>query len=263
MRRPHWVGEVVVVGCLLVVYDLVAGLVRVQDDLAYAHGRALLNLSPGRFEYIADHWLADISWLQAPASYYYDLAHINITMAVFVGCWVFRGAVYRRARNALVAINVLGLMAFALYPAAPPRLLPNAGFVDIVAKSGTWGSWEGDATAVEHTNVFGSMPSLHLAWAVWVALTVWSMTPRTSWRVLAWAHVAVTSVVVVVTGNHYLIDLLAGATTALAAWVISGKLTGVLPRPTVAFRRTPLAPYVEPQAHRDLTGSLQGSRQSV
>lgn len=259
MRRPHWVGEVFVVACLLVVYDLVAGLVRVQDDVAYAHGRALLNLSPGRFEYTADHWLADISWLQAPVSYYYDLAHINITMAIFIGCWVFRGAVYRRARNALVAINVFGFTVFALYPAAPPRLLPAAGFVDIVAKSGTWGSWEGDATAVEHTNVFGSMPSLHLAWAVWVALTVWSMTARRTWRALAWGHVAVTAVVVVITGNHYLVDLLAGTAAALAAWLLSGRLTGIYRRTTVTDR--PMLPpsVAEPEAHRDLTGSLQGS----
>jgi hypothetical protein len=258
-RRPHWVGEVLVALCLLVVYDFVAGLVRVQADLAYAHGRALLNLSPGRIEYVADHWLADIPWLQAPASYYYDLAHINITMAVFVGCWVFRGAVYRRARTALVAINVLGLVAFALYPAAPPRLLPAAGFVDIVARSGTWGSWEGDATAVEHTNVFGSMPSLHIAWAVWVALTVWSMTPRRTWRVLAWLHVVVTAVVVVVTGNHYLIDLLAGAATAAFAWTVAGYVPTVDWRSAGVFRRTQPVPVVEPEAHRDLTATLQGS----
>lgn len=223
-RRPHWAGELLVVASLLFVYDYVSGLAKVQADAAYAHGRDLLALSPWGLEKAADLWLAGTSWLYDPAAYYYNLAHINVTMAVLVGCFLWRAGAYRRARRALVVVNLVGLAVFLLYPVAPPRLLPGAGFVDIVAASHTWGSWETGGGVAERANAFASMPSLHIAWAVWVALTVMSMTSRRPLRALGWAHVAMTAVVVVVTGNHYVIDIAAGAASAAFAWALAPLL---------------------------------------
>jgi membrane-associated phospholipid phosphatase len=51
-----------------------------------------------------------------------------------------------------------------------------------------------------------------------------AMTPRLTWRVLGWLHVTVTVVVVIITGNHYLVDLVAGAATAVVAWVVSQRV---------------------------------------
>lgn len=214
--------------CLLVVYDRVAALAKVRVDSAVAHGRAILAWSGG-IERAADHWLAGVPWLHAPAAYYYDLAHIDVTVTVLLLCYWRRPAVYRRARNALLAVNLVGLTVFLLYPVAPPRLLPGAGFVDVVATSGTWGAWEAGGALAERANEFGSMPSLHLAWAVWVALTVAAMTRNRWWRRLGWGHVALTCVVVVATGNHYLLDLAAGAATTAVAWAVV---------PWLAVRRT-------------------------
>lgn len=233
-KRPRLAGELLVVASLLVVYDRVAALAKVRFDSAVQHGRDLLDFTGG-FERAADHWLAGQHWLIAPASYYYDLAHIDVTVVVLVLCYWRAPDVYRRSRNVLVAINVIGLATFLAYPVAPPRLLPGAGFKDIVAHSGTWGAWEAGGGIANHANELGSMPSLHAAWAIWVALTVLAMTRKSSWRTLAWTHVALTFVVVIITGNHYVIDILAGIATAAAAWVAV---------PRLAWRRQP-APAVE------------------
>lgn len=233
--RPHWAGELLVVAFLLVIYDQVAGLAKLRAEAAFAHGRDLLALSPAGLEKTADHWLAGVGWLRSPAAYYYDLAHVDITLVVFVACFVFSAPVYRRARSALVLVNLIGLAVFLLYPVAPPRLLPGGGFVDIVGESGTFGAGTDGGVAL-HANEFGSMPSLHAAWAIWVALTVMSMTTRRSLRALAWAHVAMTFVVVIVTGNHYVIDLAAGALVVAAAWALA---------PLAVVRRSPVL-AVEP-----------------
>jgi diacylglycerol O-acyltransferase len=110
---------------------------------------------------------------------------------------------------------------------APPRLLPGGGFVDVVALSGTFQSGDG---AAQHANAFGSMPSLHAGWAIWVALTVMTMTTRWWVRGLAWLHVGLTFVVVIITGNHYLIDIVAGAATVAVAWSVA---------PLLSVRRVP------------------------
>ncbi|MCU1587593.1 MAG: hypothetical protein JWN31_1086 [Frankiales bacterium] len=207
---------------LLFVYDFVAGLAKVRAPEAYAHGRSLLT--PGHFELSANHWMAGIAWLQDPAAYYYDLAHIDVTLGVFLLCFFLRPQVYRVARTALVLINLAALAVFWVYPVAPPRLLPGGGFVDLVADSGTWGAWEAGGAVADRANEFGSMPSLHLAWATWVALTVWQMTGNRWLRAAACLHVAVTTAVVILTGNHYLIDVLAGAALAAACWVAATRL---------------------------------------
>ena len=232
--RPRLIGELLVVAVLLVVYDLVAGQSHASPATAYAHGRTMLGLTPGGLELRADHWLARTGWLQDPASLYYDLAHINVTMVALLVCWWWTPHVYRRARNALVLCNVVGLVVFFLYPVAPPRLLPDGGFVDIVAESGTLGAGNG---AVQHPNEYGSMPSLHTAWAVWVALTVMLMTRSTRWRFLGWLHVALTVVFVIITGNHYLVDVVAGVATVAAAWAVSQRVPR-LPAAVVEGERT-------------------------
>jgi len=228
------VGELLVVGCLLFVYDLVAAQARVRAGSADAHGRWLLQAEHLGLEKAADLWLAGIGWLQAPASYYYDLAHIWVTMAVLLAAWVLRPAVYRPARRALVGINLVGLAVFFAYPVTPPRLLPGAGFVDIVAGSHTWGAWESGGTVAERANELASMPSLHVAWAVWVALTLGAMT-TSRWRALGWLHVGLTSVIVVITGNHYLLDVVAGAAVPALCWRAARGVVRpeVVPEPAV------------------------------
>ena len=207
---------------LLVIYDQIAAQASTRATQAISNGRDLLALSPDGLERSANHWLAGIGWLRDPSALYYDLAHINVTTVALIACFVWRGDVYRRARTALVVINLLGLAVFLLYPVAPPRLLPGADFIDIVGLSGTWQS--GDA-AVQHSNAYGSLPSLHAAWAIWVGLTVLSMTTKPWLRGLAWLHVALTFVVVVITGNHYVIDIAAGALTVGVAWAVAPRLS--------------------------------------
>jgi hypothetical protein len=238
-KRPHWAFELLVVAFLLVIYDVIAGQAHLRADAAIAHGRDMLALSPEGFELSADRWLASVRWLRDPASLYYDLAHIDVTLAVLVAGFVWRGEVYRRARTALVSINLIGLVVFFLYPVAPPRLLPGAGFVDIVGLSGTWQS---SPASVQHSNAFGSMPSLHSAWAVWVALTVMAMTSRRWLHGLAWLHVALTFVFVVLTGNHYVIDIVAGIATALVAWALA---------PSLNLRWTLRSTEVSQEVHRE------------
>jgi hypothetical protein len=220
--RPHWAGELLVLAFLLVIYDQIAGEAATRATVAIRHGRDLLALSPDGFEKAADHWLAGVGWLRDPASLYYDLAHINVTLVVFVSCYVWAPRAYRRARTSLVVVNLIGLVVFLLYPVAPPRLLPGAGFIDIVGLSGTFQS--GDAT-IQHSNAYGSLPSLHAAWAFWVGLVVFQMTTRTWLRALAWAHGVLTCLVVIITAAI-------AVAWAFASQVVHRNSSG-LPEPAV------------------------------
>jgi hypothetical protein len=193
---------------LLVFYDRVRSLAAVRTSVAVSHGWDILHLETVlhlRFEDALNGWLDGRTALRLSAVDYYQFMHVTVALGVLTACYVLRPAVYRPARNALVLTNVIGLVVFALFPVAPPRLLPGAGFIDSVAEAG-FGTNHGPIPADQ----YGAMPSLHLAWATWAALTVFAMTRRFAPRLLLVAHVTVTALVVQATGNHYVLDVASG-----------------------------------------------------
>lgn len=223
--RPAWYIELAVVVFLLVVYDRVADLARVHNVAADHHGRWLIDLEQ-RLDVDVERWadlvVAPHLRLSQLLSIYYDFAHVTITVGVLVGVYVFAPATFRRARTVLVAVNLVSLGFFVLFPVAPPRLLPGTGIVDVVAGSGTWGSWETTRGVASHANEYASMPSLHLAWAAWVVLAIVAATPRRRYRLLAVAHLVMTAVVVVATGNHYVLDVVIGVALTVVLWAVAG-----------------------------------------
>ncbi len=146
---------------------------------------------------------------------YYDNAHFLVTLTLLGWLWWRRADIYRPLRNALVLTNLIGFVVFWLYPVAPPRMLP--GFTDVVASTHAFGSWHTGALA-SHADQLAAMPSLHIAWAAWCALALWCVTARRWVRAAGVLYLCLTAFAVLATGNHFVLDVLAGlATIALAA----------------------------------------------
>ncbi len=102
---------------------------------------------------------------------------------------------------------------------APPRLLPaHFGIVDMLTTPDGSGHFE-TALISAAGDQYASMPSLHEAWAVWCALAVYPVARHWALRVLAVAYPLVTALVVVATGNHFFLDVIAGALLAVVTWV--------------------------------------------
>lgn len=219
-RRPNLVGELLLVFVLLRVYDLVRARADVRRGPAIANGETILSVERWLrvdVELAANLWVSSQERLSLLCSNIYQFAHVSVTMAVLAWCWWRRPALYRPARNALVAINVTGLAVFFALPVAPPRLLPGSGFVDSVAQAG-FGSAHGGPIAADQ---YGALPSLHVAWAVWAAVIAMRMLAPAGRRRWCWAYPVTVSVIVVVTANHYLLDTVAGTSVALGAlWLV-------------------------------------------
>jgi hypothetical protein len=211
-RSPWWV-EIGVIVWLLWVYDAVTEFAPLRLDLALSHAKDVLNLERSLHlspELSLDRWLAGHHTLGLILSDYYDNAHFVVTLAVLGYLWWRRADIYRPLRNALVLVNVLAFIVFWCYPVAPPRMLK--GYTDVVASTGAFGSWHTGALA-SHANQLAAMPSLHMAWAAWCALAVWQITKRPWVRVLAVLYPCMTALAVLSTGNHFLLDVLAGLLT--------------------------------------------------
>lgn len=225
-RSPVWV-ELLAIGWLLWLYDEVNNFSAIRQPAALAHARSilrlenLLHLNP---ELSLNAWAALHRGLALPMSDFYDIAHFVITFAVVGLLWWRFPEQYRPMRNSLVLINVVGFAVFWAYPLAPPRMLPAAGFVDLVAVTHAFGSWRTSAVASQ-ANELAAMPSLHLAWACWTSLAVWRILPGRRWRPLLFLYPLMVAIVVMATANHFLLDVVGGVATMIASVLIAQWLS--------------------------------------
>ncbi|MBO0869161.1 MAG: phosphatase PAP2 family protein [Micromonosporaceae bacterium] len=243
-----WWQEVAIGLALFGVYSLVAGAdgpARVAA--ARAHGQAIFDLERLLhldIEPALNIWLVGRPVLRTIANYEYASSYLVAALALLVWAIVRRPAQYRLVRNSFLLLNAVGLVTFALYPVMPPRLLPGLGFVDTVRIGHTWGSW--GSPMVEHANKLAAMPSLHIAWAMWVSLVLARLTwarRRTgrSVQLVSGAHVLVTAFVVMATANHYLLDAVGGAVPAWACVAVVWRGRPLWRRYRRAGHRVPAA----------------------
>jgi len=92
--------------------------------------------------------------------------HFAVTLAFLVWLYRRRPQAYRTARGVLLAMTLLALVGYWLYPLAPPRLMPGGGFVDTVRIWGTWGVAASEPVT-SASNQYAAVPSMHVGWALW------------------------------------------------------------------------------------------------
>ena len=242
-RAPLWI-ELAIVAWLFWLYDVINDFAPIRHALAFANARGVLHferslgVSP---ELAINHWLAAHATIALIASYDYFFAHAVVTFAVLVLLWWRLPKRYIRLRTLLVIINLIAFVVFWRYPLAPPRLFPGLGYIDVIARAHALVSWHSGAL-VHDADQFAAMPSLHVAWALWSAIGIWNLTRRAVIRMLALAYPLLTCFVVLGTGNHYLVDVLAGAGTVALAFAVQLAFVRVLAR----RRGTVPAPHEHP-----------------
>jgi hypothetical protein len=146
---------------------------------------------------------------------YYLVAHALVTSIAFVWLYARHADIYRRFRNVMVVMTIVGLAVHLGFPLAPPRMFPKVGFVDTQRIFGP--STYGPGSPYKgFANQFAAMPSLHFGWALVVAWAVLLAT-RSRWRYLVVLHPCFTLAAIVLTANHYWADAFA----ALVLFAIS------------------------------------------
>ncbi len=149
------------------------------------------------------------------ANLYYAVLHFPVLLGTLAWLFVWHRDRYRPARTTVVLFTAAALL-IQFIPVAPPRLLTGTGLVDTAARYGqsVYGSVGGfDA------DQFSAMPSVHVGWSIIVAVAVVGAL-RSRWRWLAVLYPVLTTLIVVVTANHYWLDgvaagLLVGAALAV------------------------------------------------
>ena len=221
-RRPPLVREIALVAGLFLVYRLGRLAITGHDQLAMTNAwwiwdfeRTLRLPDEETFQ----QWVLQWPDLLKAANWYYVGVHFPLTTAFLVWGWLKRPpAEYRYARRLLSLLTGLALVVHVVMPLAPPRMLSSLGFLDTMAFFGP--SAYGDSTTATVANQFAAMPSLHVGWALLIAVVV-VRTARSPWRWVAVLHPVITVMVVVATANHYWVDAVAAALLLLLALAVT------------------------------------------
>jgi hypothetical protein len=148
-----------------------------------------------------------------------NLYYASLHFVVLIGCLVWVYARHRRhypqVRITLVLFTA-GALLIQFLPVAPPRMLPGDGMVDTAARYGqsVYGSVAGF-----NADQLSAMPSVHVGWALLVALVVVQVS-GSRWRWLALGYPVLTLLAVVVTANHFWLDGIAAALLLALALLI-------------------------------------------
>ena len=221
--RRRLIRELCVIAAFAVVYE------EIRDHMAQAGGaaasHALLIVAAekalGLFrEHAVQSAIIGSQTVTDAFNAYYGYTHFLIPALVLAWLFIRHPAHYARARTALAVITGLAFVCFWVFPVAPPRLLPvRFGIVDtLVAPDG---SRHFDSVLISTAgDKYASMPSLHVAWAVWCALALYPVVRHWALRALAVAYPLATTLVVVATGNHFFLDVIAGVLVACVTWVV-------------------------------------------
>lgn len=257
-RAPRWWQEIVIIGICYWLYGRVRNLVPEQASIATRHGRGVQHLQDAlhlNFERSVNRFVAGHEPVAQVMNYYYATLHFVVTIGCLI--WLFRAhpRIYRGARTVLSVTSLVALAGFYLYPLAPPRLLPQYGYIDTVLRFHTWGSLA-DPKVAEHSNQFAAMPSLHIGWALWCGVSIFLCARRTWVRTLGVLYPLCTLLVILGTANHFLIDAVAGLAVFLVGALVQYLISG-----HSAFAMAPHGPHGAPGGQSTKTAA-ESTRQA-
>lgn len=176
-------------------------------------------------EVTLQHDLARNSVVAQAANLYYATMHFGVLFVFLVWLFVRHRNRYAKVRRVL-ALTTLMCLAIQLIPVAPPRLLPQYGYVDTAAK------YDQSVYSLGlGADQLSAMPSVHVAWAVLIAWAC-ARIGHGPWRWLGTAHAALTVLVVVITANHFWADGL----VAVAVIVVCAAVEAAASRAVAAVR---------------------------
>ncbi len=201
-------------------YRLVRGMVEGDATAAFNHARDLISIERTMHLFVepsVQAWASGSRALMDFSSWLYVNAQTTITVGGLVYLYVRHNRNFYFVRNMFMIAMFIALIGYTVFPTAPPRFMPEWGFIDSVS----------DLTGVHvsHTsasmnalfNPYAAVPSMHVAFALMIGWPLARLVRHSAARVLWLLYPFLMAFVIVVTANHFIVDALLGALTAGAS----------------------------------------------
>ncbi|GAB4326077.1 MAG: phosphatase PAP2 family protein [Dehalococcoidia bacterium] len=223
-RRLAWQWrfaiEVVVIAAALLAYFGVRGLTEGSEATAFRNADRVLDIERAlRIDW--EVWLqkriVDTHALVTLSNWVYIYMHWPFIAVAAVWLFFRRPGTYYLMRNAFLVSGALGLVIFVTFPVAPPRLT-DMDVIDTVTKySRSYRVLQPSG----FVNQYAAMPSLHFGWNLLLGIALAWQGPWRVVRAVGWVVPALMALAVVLTANHFVLDVVAGGTLALFGLLVA------------------------------------------
>lgn len=210
--------EAFVVVVAFLVYFLIRGAVVDRAGEALGRGMDLIQLERDLgmyWELEMQGWILDSKPAIRILNWIYFWGHMPVVIAAAVYLYARHRPTYYLVRNAFLASGAIGVLLYWAYPVAPPRLIPFAGFIDTMAVFDRFGYQAQETQAF--VNPYAAVPSLHFGWSMLLGgVVAWVGRAHMSLLVLGCIWPVAMFFAIVMTGNHFILDAVAGAIVSVA-----------------------------------------------
>jgi membrane-associated phospholipid phosphatase len=203
----------------LLAYQVARGVADRDPTRAFQNGLGVISFEErvgDLYELTLQRLVNSSHFLSEAVSWTYWNSEFTVVGLALLWVYLRRNESFYRFRNWILLANVIGLIGYVLLPTAPPRMFSSFGFVDMTFGAPNHGSGLVELAA----NPYAAMPSLHVADALIVGISM-ALIVRRWWIKPIWLlWPAWVSFSVMATANHFWLDCLGGAVVALLAAAI-------------------------------------------
>jgi membrane-associated phospholipid phosphatase len=202
------------------VYRLVRGMVEGEANTAFAHARDLISLERTLHVFVEPSiqaWASGSHLVMVLASWTYVNAQTSVTFGALLYLYLRHNRSFYFVRNMFMIAMGIALIGYTVFPTAPPRFMPEWGFIDSVSDFTGVHVDHASASLSALTNLYAAVPSMHVAFALMVGWPLARLARRRVVKVLWMLYPFLMAFVIVVTANHFIVDAILGAMTAGAS----------------------------------------------
>jgi len=219
-RASWWdLSEIGLVAFGFLLYFLVRGAVVDRTSEALRNARMIIDLQSSLGVWIepsVQSLMLDAQPLMRAMNFVYFWFDFPLIIVVGLILFFRSRRHYTLLRDSLLISGGIALVVYWSFPVAPPRYLTEWGFIDTLEHFDNL-SYQAQSMK-PFVNPFAAVPSLHVGWAMLLALTLFQATRRWWIRVAGASVLVLQAVAVVATGNHYLTDAAMGLLVCAVAW---------------------------------------------
>ena len=207
-------------------YETVRGVAESNPAAAFDHARSIVSVEQGThlfFEQGLQNWAMGHRFLIDMANFTYVNSQFVITTGVLTWLYLRHNDRFYFVRNMFMFAMGFALIGYLAFPTAPPRFFPELGFIDTLSYYVDVKHDSGLVTLF--FNPYAAVPSMHVAFSLMIGIPAMMVAKWRPVKVLWACYPLWITFVVVVTGNHWMLDAVLGAMTAglsaLGAWQLS------------------------------------------
>jgi hypothetical protein len=221
LQRRDGLKQVAIILIAVWAYEITRRLIEPNWAVAMENANRIAELERGlslAWEQSVQRAFLEVPQLVEAMNLFYFVGHFLLTGIFF--WWLYHNSRdgYRSFRDGFMAATAMAVVIHWQFPTAPPRLLADLGIADTLRLF--WDVNIGSPQDEAISNPVAAVPSLHAGWAVGVGIGLVRFAKQRALQVLGVLYPAAVLLTIVVTGNHFIFDALAGMAVLAAGFMV-------------------------------------------